>query len=54
MFGDFNGQIKLRAKQKSKFLSATDAVSVINNPNRQGKIYNFVFYRIWTYLQILP
>ena len=23
MFGDFNGQIKLRAKQKSKFLSAT-------------------------------
>ena len=24
MFSDFNGQIKLRAKQKYKFLSATD------------------------------
>ena len=25
MFGDFNGQIKLRAKQKFKFLSATSS-----------------------------
>ena len=38
MFGDSNGQIKLRTKQKFKFLSATYEYS----PNQLGKIWNWV------------
>ena len=30
MFGDFNGQIKLCAKPKFKFISATDVNSLLN------------------------
>ena len=50
MFGDSNGQIKLRAKQKFKFLSATDLSPFeVRSPGRSwtdmGLMYSLAEYQ---------
>ena len=59
MFGDYNGQIKLRAKQKFKLLSATNEYSKLiqkeykTRHNWMGKVIywelykNLKFYKYW-------